>query len=187
MRKIGILGGTFDPPHYGHLLIAEEVRLALELDEVWFIPTYQPPHKENTRSSVGDRIAMLNIATEPYEDFKVNLIEIEREGKSYTYDTMRELTERFPNDQFYFIIGADMVETLSSWYKIDSLLELVTFVVTNRHGYNLSTSYPVLKVEIPMFDVSSTLIRKRIKQRQTVRFLLPDSVYAYIKEKRLYE
>lgn len=187
MKKIGLLGGTFDPPHYGHLLIAEEVRLALQLDEVWFIPSYQPPHKEQTASSVADRKAMLEKAIGRHLKFKVKLIEIERKGTSYTFDTMKQLTDAYPNDRFYFIIGADMVETLSSWYKIDSLLDLVTFVGVKRFGYELSSPYPIIKVDIPMFDVSSTFIRNRIKQQQTVHFLLPESVYAYIKEKQLYE
>lgn len=187
MKKIGILGGTFDPPHFGHLLIAEEVRMALDLEEVWFIPTYEPPHKRDAKSSAEDRISMLEKAIVGYSAFKINLIEVEREGKSYTYDTMKKLTFIHPDHQFYFIIGADMVEYLPKWHKIDELLKLVSFVGVKRYGYELTSSYPVIEVDIPMFDVSSTFIRKRFKNQLTAHFLLPQSVHSYIKEKRLYE
>lgn len=187
MKKVGILGGTFDPPHFGHLLIAEEVRIALELDEVWFIPTFEPPHKHDASSSAEDRITMLEKAIAHHSAFKLNLIEMERQGKSYTYDTMKELRSRHPKYQFYFIIGADMVEYLPKWYKVEDLLDLVSFVGVKRHGYRLDSPYPVINVDIPMFDVSSTLIRNRIMNDQTVHFLLPEPVYSYIKEKKLYE
>src|SRR5690625_4105945 len=109
MKKIGILGGTFDPPHIGHLIIAEEVRLALELEEVWFIPTATPPHKDEARTDSGHRIKMtkLAIADNPY--FKINTIETERTGKSYTIETIRELKAQYLDYDFHFIIGADMV------------------------------------------------------------------------------
>uniref|UniRef100_UPI0030185467 nicotinate (nicotinamide) nucleotide adenylyltransferase n=1 Tax=Oceanobacillus massiliensis TaxID=1465765 RepID=UPI0030185467 len=110
MKRIGILGGTFDPPHLGHLLIAEEVRTAMELAEVWFIPTYTPPHKAASMTNAEDRINMLQLATDNNPFFKVNTIEIERSGKSYTLDTMRILKQKHPDKELYFIIGADMVE-----------------------------------------------------------------------------
>src|SRR4051794_6519919 len=106
MRRIGVLGGTFDPPHIGHLIIAEEVRIALDLEEVWFIPTFTPPHKDGTKTKASQRIEMTKLAIESNPHFKVNSIEIERSGKSYTIDTIRELKRENPDSDFYFIIGA---------------------------------------------------------------------------------
>src|SRR5690625_2565031 len=162
MRRIGILGGTFDPPHLGHLLIAEEVRIALELEEVWFIPTYVPPHKQEATTGVDERINMVQQSIQSNESFKVNTIEVERLGKSYTFDTMSILKEEHPDTAFFFIIGADMVEYLPHWNQIDQLMDLVTFVGVKRSGYQLNTDYPVVEVDIPMVDISSTFIRKRL-------------------------
>src|SRR5690606_4291581 len=107
MKKIGLLGGTFDPPHIGHLTMAEEAYEKLNLDEVWFIPSAEPPHKEQAKVSAVDRLLMLKVALEPVNYFKINTIELERQGKSYTYDTIQALKEQYPTYQFYFIIGAD--------------------------------------------------------------------------------
>src|SRR5699024_3722169 len=122
MRRIGILGGTFDPPHIGHLIIAEEVRAAQNLDEVWFIPSYEPPHKHRAFVDSADRVEMVKraIAGNPY--FSINTIEVNRLGKSYTFDTMKLLKEENPDASFYFIIGADMVEYLPHWKYIDKLI-----------------------------------------------------------------
>lgn len=185
--NIGILGGTFDPPHIGHLLIAEEVRVSLKLDEVWFIPTYTPPHKASAQSDSKDRVNMLELATESNPYFRVNTIELERHGKSYTFDTMKILRANYPEHYFYFIIGADMVEYLPNWHRIDELVELVQFVGVKRKGYQLKTEYPVLTLDIPMIDVSSSMLRKRLKDHKTIRYFVPDEVYNYMKENRLYE
>ena len=186
MKKIGILGGTFDPPHIGHLIMAEEVRLALELEEVWFIPTYTPPHKEDAKTDAEHRIHMteLAIASNPY--FKLNTIEVERSGKSYTIDTMTELKERFPDYDFYFIIGADMVEYLPYWHRIDELLGLVKFVGVKRSGYDLDTPYEIMKVDIPLIDISSSMLRDWLRKNRSVRYIVPEEVYAYIRREKLY-
>ncbi|WP_249871034.1 nicotinate-nucleotide adenylyltransferase [Oceanobacillus saliphilus] len=187
MERIGILGGTFDPPHLGHLLIAEEVRLAMELNEVWFIPTYTPPHKDAAKTKAIDRIKMLQLATESNPFFKVNTIEIERSGKSYTLDTMKYLKKEFPKKDFYFIIGADMVEYLPHWHKVDELLSLVNFVGVKRSGYQVDTEYPVTEVDIPMIDISSSMLRNWLRSKRSVNYIVPDSVISYIEENRLYE
>ncbi|MFS0751375.1 nicotinate-nucleotide adenylyltransferase [Oceanobacillus sp. 1P07AA] len=186
MRKIGILGGTFDPPHIGHLLIAEEVRRAKQLDEIWFIPTNTPPHKEETTTSAEHRTSMLQLVIRSHPSFKLNKIELQREGKSYTYDTIRELKKTFPSIEFYFIIGGDMVEFLPKWYRINELLDIVTFVGVERPGYSLETTYPVHFVDIPTIHLSSTMLRERLQQKEWVRYLLPDSVMQYVKEHHLY-
>lgn len=186
MKKVGILGGTFDPPHLGHLLIAEQVKEAFSLEEVWFIPANEPPHKEKASTSAYHRLNMLQLALKDNPAFKISRIEIDRKGKSYTIDTVKELLRKYPTIDFYFIIGADMVEYLPHWYKIDELIQLITFVGVGRPGYPLETPYPVLPLHMPMIDISSTLLRERMKNNQTVKYLIPSSVDRYIKEKGLY-
>ncbi|BAC13941.1 nicotinate-nucleotide adenylyltransferase [Oceanobacillus iheyensis HTE831] len=186
MREIGILGGTFDPPHLGHLLIAEEVRRAKELDEIWFIPTNTPPHKEDTTTSADHRTSMIQLAIDSHPSFKLNDMELKREGKSYTYDTIQELTDLYPSHTFYFIIGGDMVEFLPKWHRIDELLEMITFIGVSRPGYSLQTSYPVDFVDIPTIQLSSTILRERLQNREWIRYLLPDSVMQYVREHQLY-
>ncbi|MBR3060830.1 MAG: nicotinate (nicotinamide) nucleotide adenylyltransferase, partial [Exiguobacterium sp.] len=115
MSRIGLMGGTFDPPHLGHLLIAEQAREQLELDEVWFLPAAIPPHKDGF-SSADHRIEMTRRAIQNQSDFKLNLIEFERSEPSYTVETMKRLIEQYPNDEFYFLIGADSLVSLESWY-----------------------------------------------------------------------
>lgn len=187
MKRIGILGGTFDPPHIGHLLIAEEVLIALALEEVWFVPNQVPPHKQEAASTAAERVQMVQHAIHNNDAFQINTIELDRNGKSYTVDTMRILKEEYPDTDFFFIIGADMVEYLPYWNQIDELMELITFVGVKRPGYQLDSDYPIVQADIPMIDISSTFIRERLEEDKTVHYLIPESVYCYIKEKRLYE
>src|SRR5690625_2058820 len=151
MRRIGILGGTCDAPHSGQLLIVEEVRIALELEEIWFIPTYVPPHKQDATTEVPERINMVNEAIHGNDAFKINTIEVDRLGKSYTVDTMRILKEEHPDTEFFFIIGADMVEYLPHWYQIDHLIELVSFVGVKRAGYQMHNVYQIIVIELKLF------------------------------------
>ncbi|WP_345239795.1 nicotinate-nucleotide adenylyltransferase [Pontibacillus salipaludis] len=186
MKKIGLLGGTFDPPHMGHLLIAEEVYQELGLDEVWFIPSNDPPHKTATNTKVNDRLEMTQLAIDSNPHFKINTIEIERSGTSYTFDTVKTLIDEFEDIQFYFIMGGDMVEYLPKWNRIDELVEMITFVGVKRKGHELSSPYPIQTIDIPVFEVSSTFIRERMMQGRSARYLLPQSVESYIKERGLY-
>lgn len=184
MRRIGILGGAFDPPHIGHLIIANEVRISLKLDEVWFIPSNVPPHKHPTKFAATDRVKMVELAIENEPTFRVNTIEMERKGKSFTIDTMQTLRKNYPHDEFYFIIGADMVEYLPKWYQIDELTKLVTFVGVERPGFTLHKSpYHFIHVEVPFMDISSTFIRNRLEKREPITYFVPDAVAAYIKER----
>src|SRR5699024_6188404 len=180
MSRIGLLGGTFDPPHIGHFIIAQEVKTALELDEVWFMPTNQPPHKEPAYFSSETRLSMLKKATASVSGFFVEPIELARQGKSYTIDTIKLLKNKYPQNTFYFIIGADMVEYMSKWYKIEELLALIEFVGVNRKDYTSKTDYPVTMVDIPVIDISSTEIRRRLKEGLAVRYFLPHEVYRYM-------
>ncbi|TYR82815.1 nicotinate-nucleotide adenylyltransferase [Priestia megaterium] len=188
MKRIGIFGGTFNPPHLGHLLIANEVLHAMKLDEIWFMPSYIPPHKVIDEPIAPiHRLNMLKLAIQTNNQFVLQPIEFERESTSYTFDTMSILTETYPSYRFYFIIGADMVEYLSKWYKIDELQQLVTFVGVKRSGYTIQSSYPIKEVEVPQIDVSSSFIRKRVKEHGTIDYFVPLSVKQYIEENQLYE
>nr|WP_305147650.1 nicotinate-nucleotide adenylyltransferase [Anoxybacillus gonensis] len=187
VKKVGILGGTFDPPHYGHLLIADDVRTELKLDEIWFMPNYIPPHKDKKVTDHVHRVNMLRMAIANDPHFRVETIELERKERSYTYDTIVLLKKRHPHTTFYFIIGGDMVEYLPHWYRIDELVQLIQFVGVKRPGYSLCTPYPIIEVDVPTFAVSSSLIRERIQNGKSVTYLLPEAVQLYIKENRLYE
>lgn len=188
MKKIGILGGTFNPPHIGHLIIANEVLDTLNLDEVRFMPNFVPPHKESSEEvSAKDRLAMLERALSEHPSFSLEKLEIERQGISYTYDSMKYLTEKEPDASFYFIIGADMIEYLPNWYRIDDLLKLVHFVGVNRPGFTIKTPYPIIMVDVPEMYISSSTIRRKLRTGRTVKYLIPDSVVNYIKGNDLYE
>lgn len=187
LKKIGLLGGTFDPPHNGHLLIAYEVFHALSLDEVWFIPTSIPPHKSyETVSNVQDRLNMLKIALKDHKHFSIQTVELDRSGPSFTIDTVSLLKRQYNHD-FYFIIGGDMIEYLPKWHKIDELMKLVKFVGVGRTGYSSESSYPIINVNTPLFDISSSFIRERIKKNGNTHQLLQRSVRLYIQENDLYE
>ena len=187
MKKVGILGGTFNPPHIGHLIMANEAFHALQLDEVRFMPNAIAPHKQLVDdASVEDRLKMVQYAIKPYENFIIEPIEIELGGVSYTYETMLELCKREPDVQFYFIIGGDMIDSLHTWYKIDELCNLVQFVGLKRPGTQSTSTYETILIESPEIDLSSTLIRKRLKNGGTLKFLVPDAVEAYIRKEGLY-
>lgn len=187
MKKVGILGGTFNPPHIGHLMMANEVYHALELDEVRFMPNAIAPHKKREDASTDEnRLHMLEILVAPYKEFTVETIELERGGISYTYDTMVALKEREPDVEFYFIIGGDMIDSLPSWHRIDELIEIVQFVGLSRPGSASKSPYNVMMVEAPEIHLSSTLIRERFAKGGTLRFLLPTEVEAYIRKEGLY-
>lgn len=187
MKRIGILGGTFDPPHLGHLIISNEVLNAFQLDEIWFMPNQEPPHKKQSHAiNDADRVNLLKLAISGHPKFKIELIELERSGPSYTYETMKILKERHPDQQFYFIIGADMIEYLPKWKNIDELIKLVQFIGVNRPSYKHESQYPILFRDVPNMEISSSLIRKRLKENETIQYLVPDSVRNYIKENNLY-
>ncbi len=187
MKKVGLLGGTFDPPHIGHLVIAEEVYEQLQLDEIWFIPSNEPPHKAKANITATNRVALLKAAIADNQHFFLETIEIDRPGKSYTFNTVHSLAESYPNISFYFIIGADMVEYLPKWNKIDELIKMIQFVGVKRPDYELQTDYPVIVLDVPSLNISSTMIRERIKQNKSIAYFVPNAVRRLIKENKLYE
>lgn len=186
-KQVGILGGNFNPVHNAHLLVADQVRQQLCLDEVFLMPEFIPPHVDKKETIAEQhRLNMLMLAINGIEGLDIETIELERQGISYTYDTMKYLTENNPDTDYYFIIGADMVEYLPKWHRIDELVELVQFVGVQRPKYKVGTSYPVIWVDVPLMDISSTSVRELIKTGHTPNFMVPQSVLAYIKKAGLY-
>lgn len=189
MKKIGILGGTFDPPHFGHLLIAEQIRDCCHLDEIWFLPTKIPPHKPSSNGcSDEDRIEMIYLAIKDNPSFHVSLLEFERQGPSYTIDTVKEIKEKYPADHFYFIIGGDMIEFLPKWRSIEELLELISFIGVRRPGHSITSPYlhKIRLEDVAQLDISSSKIRERISDSKSIKYLLPEAVLNYIEERDLY-
>ena len=187
MKKIGILGGTFNPPHTGHLVIANEVFHALGLDKVWFMPNQVPPHKSIASPvSNSDRLAMLELAIIDNPNFRIETVELDRNGPSYTYETMKILKDMYKEVEFYFIIGGDMVEYLPKWREIDKLLEMVKFVGVSRPSFKDQSEHDILYAATPQMEISSSMIRERVKEGKNIRYLLPEPVREYIEEHGLY-
>lgn len=186
-KRVGILGGTFNPPHLGHLMIGEHVAQQLQLDEVRFMPNALPPHVD-TKIAIDplERAAMVQAAVHDNHLFKLETLEIQRGGKSYTYDSIVALREQNPDTDFYFIIGGDEVAYLPTWHRIDELVNLVHFVGVNRPGINKEEPYPVIWADVPQLEISSTVIRERVAQHASIRYMVPDMVAAYIFKKGLY-
>lgn len=187
-KKVGILGGTFNPPHVGHLIIADQVKDQLGLEKVLFIPTAIPPHKNKKETlSASHRQAMLEMSIQDNASFEIDTTELNRGGKSYTFETIKALKERNPDTEFYFIIGADMVKDLPNWYKIEELIHEVQFVAVNRPTYDLSTNFPVIMVDVPDIVISSSLIRQKVKDDCTIKYLVTPETHEYIESEGLYK
>lgn len=187
-KKVGILGGTFNPPHIGHLIIANEVLHTLNLDEVRLMPNATPPHKEiQNRVTANQRMTMVELSIQEVPMLKIESIEIEQGGTSYTFDTIELLRKREPQTDFYFIIGGDQVEELPKWYRIEELIQNVHLVGVPRPNKLLETAYPIVIIDIPQIDLSSTTIRNRIANGETTQFLISDAVRDFIRKEKLYE
>lgn len=186
MKKVGILGGTFNPPHIGHLIMANEAYHALELDEVRFMPNFIAPHKAVHGVSTEQRAQMTKLAIENYPHLVMEEFELKKAGVSYTVETMKELVGLEPETEFYFIIGGDMIEGLDSWHRIDDLIQLVRFIGIGRPGYRKGTRHPVLMVDSPEIHLSSTMLRERAADGRPLTFFVPEKVEAFIREERLY-
>lgn len=185
--KVGILGGNFNPVHHAHLMMADQVAQQLELDQIFLMPENLPPHvDEKATISAEHRVNMIKLAIEDNPRLAIELCEIERGGKSFTYDTMVDLTNKNPDTDYYFIIGSDMVDYLDKWYKIDELAKLVKFVAIKRSEHVKESSYPVIWIDAPLMPISSTQIRQMIANGIDPTYLLPQKVLNYAKENHIY-
>lgn len=186
-KQIGIMGGTFNPIHNAHLLIADQVAKKLNLDEVWFVPDNIPPLKKVAdKIDVNDRRTMIELAIAGNPKFSVKSFELKRGGISYTVDSLKYLKKAYPQYRFYLIMGSDQVAQFSKWKEPNTIATLATLVGVNRANYSANTNYPMIWVDCPSFAISSTLIRQNIKTKNSIRYLVPEAVREYIKKKGLY-
>lgn len=198
-KRIGIMGGTFDPPHIGHLAMAEQVFEAMALDEVWFIPTGKISYKDSSLTAdASDRLEMTRLSIKDNPNFSVSTIETEMESNSYTYKTLEILKERFPDYEFVFIVGADSLNYMENWREPERIFDKCQVAAVNRMG--ISKEQLVEKraflqekfggdinlIEMPVIDISSTEIRERIRRGSSIRYFVKDEVREYIKKNDLY-
>ncbi|MTI81511.1 MAG: nicotinate-nucleotide adenylyltransferase [Firmicutes bacterium] len=200
MSSIAIMGGTFDPIHYGHLVAAEQVRHEFQCEQVLFIPASIPPHKDKRLiSPVVHRLAMTQMAVVTNDYFTVSTLEIDRSGPSYTIDTVKAVKEKYNPDNLYFITGADAVLEIISWKNVEQLLSACNFVAATRPGYDISNLQhkldglpgehlrKIISIYIPALAISSTDIRRRVHKGEPIKYLLPEPVEHYIKKNNLYK
>lgn len=187
--RIGVMGGTFDPIHHGHLVAASEVAQSFDLDEVVFVPTGTPWQKDRVTES-EHRYLMTVIATASNPRFTVSRVDIDRGGPTYTIDTLRDLAAERPDAELFFITGADAIAQILSWRDHDELWDLAHFVAVSRPGHVLDTeglpSDDVSQLEIPALAISSTDCRRRVSEGNPVWYLVPDGVVQYIAKHHLY-
>ncbi|MDQ0285516.1 nicotinate-nucleotide adenylyltransferase [Desulfofundulus luciae] len=200
LKRLGIMGGTFDPIHYGHLVAAEGARHAFQLEKVIFIPAGRPPHKTGRKISDPHHrwiMTELAVASNPY--FDTSSIEVERPGYSYTIDTVREVRNLYPGAEIFFITGADAVLEILNWKNVNELLEMCWFIAATRPGYPLGNLKRrlagidpehvkrIIPMEVPALAISSTEIRARVQEGRPIKYLLPEPVEAYILNRGLYK
>jgi nicotinate-nucleotide adenylyltransferase len=198
-KALGVLGGTFDPIHYGHLVAAQYAAYGFHLDRVIFMPTAQPPHKNaNGVLDARHRVAMVELAIADNTAFELSTLEVERSGVSYTIDTIETLQQTYPGTEIYFIMGMDSIYILDTWKDVERLVDMCRFIVVTRPAYQLDRNQPALQqvpekfwaqadfLEVPAVDISSTNLRYRVQQGQPIRYLLPPAVEQYIYDNSLY-
>lgn len=199
--RIGVFGGAFDPVHTGHLILAEQSREQAQLDEVWFVPAARHPFKAASTAAPFDRrVEMLHLATAGHGAFRVNEIEKHRPGLSYTADTLDELKRQHLAADFYLLVGSDALPDLPKWHAPERIVCAVALVVMERPGYPVlqveqmhaaiglasDEQFRLQKVDVPLIDLSSRDIRRRVSQGRSIRYMLPRAVEVYIGEKGLY-
>ena len=199
--KIGILGGTFNPIHNGHLALGRYAKEKFELDQIWIMPNGNPPHKKNAQieSNTNHRVEMARLAIAEEEGFCLQLYEVERKEVNYSYLTMEHFVGEYPHDEFYFIIGADSLFNIEKWKCPERLLKTCIILAANRDGRNQAEMEQQIQyvnqkydadirlLNMPMIDISSTEIREDMKELRTIRNLVPTSVYEYIIENQLFK
>ena len=190
-HRLGIMGGTFDPIHHGHLVAASEVAAEFELDEVVFVPTGQPWQKSDKQVSPAEhRYLMTVVATASNPRFTVSRVDIDRPGNTYTVDTLRDIRARRPDSELFFITGADALGQILTWKDVEELWDLAHFVGVTRPGYalaDLGLEDDISLMEIPAMAISSTDCRNRVARGRPVWYLVPDGVVQYITKHHLYD
>jgi nicotinate-nucleotide adenylyltransferase len=196
--RIGLMGGTFDPVHFGHLFIAEEARVRCGLHEVIFVPNNQPAHREGKDAHLDPetRFELTRLAVEPNPHFRLSRVEVDRVGRSYTFDTLRHFQSEFGNAvELFFIMGADSLNDVLTWYRGPQLFEMCRFVATSRPGYDLEAAKRRLSpqqlqrvdfLEVPGLHIASRDLRQRVCDGLPIRYLTPDVVEHAIQERSLY-
>jgi nicotinate-nucleotide adenylyltransferase len=190
-KQVGLLGGTFDPPHIAHLIIAQEVLESLRLDEIWFVPSNIPPHKKNNRvTPARHRLRMLQLSVSGQPKFKVSDAEIRRGGISYTVNTLKEFSLPKSRSRLYLILGSDNLRQLSGWKSPEEVYRLARIVLVKRPGSKLPSAYPWVKkgviVKAPLLEISSSKIRQMIKSGRSIKWWVPEEVRRYIAKCKLY-
>lgn len=195
-KRIGIMGGTFDPIHIGHLSAAEEARKQFNLDKVVFMPAGSPAFKQVGVTEAEHRYLMCVLATATNPYFEVSRLEIDRPGVTYTIDTIRAFKELYPKANLFFITGADAVFEIVGWKDTNEYRNLVTFIATHRPGYDIEAAlrehkeffreFDIVDIQVPALAVSSTDLRRRVKAGENIRYLTTDSVAVYIEKNKLY-
>ena len=198
-KKLGIMGGTFDPIHYGHLVTAEAARNNFDLDAVIFVPSGKPPHKKDYRVTDAKHrylMTVLAVVTNPY--FYVSKTEIDREGHSYTIDTIRAFRKKYPSAELYFITGADAILEILTWKSVDEIIQKCFFIAATRPGYDLkglSNKFGTITktlcgriytIEVPALAISSTDIRGRVTANKPIKYLVPEAVEQYVLKNGMY-
>lgn len=189
--RIGVFGGTFDPPHVGHLVAASEALHALDLDRVLFVPTGRPWQK-STYTPAEDRFMMTTLAVASHARFAVSRIELDRRGPTYTVETLEAIARFFQGSSLFFIAGTDAVADLGTWHRVTDLAALAEVIAVTRPGATFdATAVPgdwprVHTMEIPALDISSTMIRQRLAKGEPIDFLVPEAVAGYIRQQGLY-
>lgn len=194
--KLGLMGGTFDPLHYGHLFIAEQARVRCGLDEVWFIPNNTPAHVQGKSAHLtpGQRLELCELGIRDNPHFRVSRVEVEREGKSYAFDTLNQIREQ-TRAELFWILGGDAIAEVLTWYRGAELFDLCRFVAASRPGFSLQNAKEVLNatqssrvewMEVPGLHIASRDLRERIKTGEPIRYLVPDAVRERIEELNLY-
>ncbi len=192
--RLGLFGGTFDPIHLGHLILAEACREACGLDRVWFVVAGTPPHKRGERTPVADRLEMARIATAGNPAFEVSEVEANDPGPHYSFATLEAIRRERPGDELFFLIGADSLVDLPQWKRPERIAELATIVVVNRPGIDPPAeapdlgpeARPFLRVEVPPIGIASTNLRRRVAEGRSIRYQVPRGVEAYIAANGLY-
>lgn len=199
MKKIAILGGTFDPIHNGHIIILQTLIDSERFDEVWLMPAGQQPFKLESSSAKLDRLAMCQTISELMPDIKLSTLEIDQEGPSYTFDTLTLLKHQYPNSQFYWTIGYDNLQSIEQWYKGSELLSHFNFIVVNRGGYSpemsetlinqLQTTYDTQfeTIVIPNIELSSSLLRNRVQENKSLFGFTVQPIIDYISCHKIYD